>query len=133
MSDSGGLKCGNDWDGKRTFGLGLGVRVRIKNISRILNFFSENFSRNLFLNLKIFKRFLSFFREFFFQLWLALNLPVMCVVTKIDMTPPNVMKETLSVLGKLLRSSGVRKLPLLVQEQKHAGESFFTYNMTHIS
>lgn len=51
---------------------------------------------------------------------LALNLPVMCVVTKIDMTPPNVMKETLSVLGKLLRSSGVRKLPLLVQEHKHA-------------
>ena len=53
---------------------------------------------------------------------LALNLPVMCVVTKIDMTPPNVMKETLSVLGKLLRSSGVRKLPLLVQEHKHAGK-----------
>ena len=55
---------------------------------------------------------------------LALNLPVMCVVTKIDMTPPNVMKETLSVLGKLLRSSGVRKLPLLVQEHKHAGKYF---------
>ena len=54
---------------------------------------------------------------------LALNLPVMCVVTKIDMTPPNVMKETLSVLGKLLRSSGVRKLPLLVQEHKHAGKN----------
>ena len=54
---------------------------------------------------------------------LALNLPVMCVVTKIDMTPPNVMKETLSVLGKLLRSSGVRKLPLLVQEHKHAGNN----------
>lgn len=51
---------------------------------------------------------------------LALNLPVMCVVTKIDMTPPNVMKETLSVLGKLLKSSGVRKIPLLVQEHKHA-------------
>lgn len=56
---------------------------------------------------------------------LALNLPVMCVVTKIDMTPPNVMKETLSVLGKLLRSSGVRKLPLLVQEHKHAGTDLF--------
>lgn len=37
------------------------------------------------------------------------------------MTPPNVMKETLSVLGKLLKSSGVRKIPLLVQEHKHAG------------
>jgi len=51
---------------------------------------------------------------------LALNLPVMCVVTKIDMCPPNVLKETLSVLGKLLKSSGVKKIPLLVQEHKHA-------------
>ena len=53
---------------------------------------------------------------------LALNLPVMCVVTKIDMCPPNVLKETLSVLAKLLKSSGVKKIPLLVQEHKHAGK-----------
>ena len=52
---------------------------------------------------------------------IALNLPVLCVVTKIDQTSPNIIKETLSGLGKLLKSNGVRKIPLLVQEEKHAG------------
>ena len=38
------------------------------------------------------------------------------------------MKETLSVLGKLLKSSGVRKIPLLVQEHKHAGKFLMNWD-----
>jgi GTPase len=50
---------------------------------------------------------------------IALNLPVLCVVTKIDQTSPNIIKETISGLGKLLKSNGIRKIPLLVQEDRH--------------
>ena len=43
----------------------------------------------------------------------------MVVVTKIDQTNDFVTKETLSNLGKLLKSQSVRKIPLLVNERSH--------------
>jgi GTPase len=46
---------------------------------------------------------------------LALNVPVFVVVTKIDMCPPNVLAETLSLLQRILKSPGCRKVPMLVQ------------------
>lgn len=46
---------------------------------------------------------------------LALNVPVFVVITKIDMCPPNVLKETLNLLMKILKSPGCRKIPVLVQ------------------
>lgn len=46
---------------------------------------------------------------------LALGVPVFVVVTKIDMAPPNVLQETMKLLQRILRSPGVRKIPLLVQ------------------
>jgi len=46
---------------------------------------------------------------------LALGVPVFVVVTKIDMAPANVLQETMKILQKILRSSGCRKIPLLVQ------------------
>lgn len=49
---------------------------------------------------------------------LALQVPVYVVVTKIDMCPPNVLQGTLKLLQKILRSAGVRKIPLLVQNQE---------------
>jgi len=48
---------------------------------------------------------------------LALGVPVFAVVTKIDMAPPNVLQETMRILQRILRSQGVRKIPLLVQNQ----------------
>ncbi|KAF2363867.1 Transcription factor GTP-binding domain [Trinorchestia longiramus] len=48
---------------------------------------------------------------------LALNVPVMVVVTKIDMCPPNVMQDTLRLLHKILKSAGCRKVPLLVRSE----------------
>ncbi|CAF1273529.1 unnamed protein product [Adineta ricciae] len=46
---------------------------------------------------------------------LALGVPVFVVVTKIDMAPPNVLQETMKLLQRILRSPGVRKIPLLIQ------------------
>lgn len=46
---------------------------------------------------------------------LALGVPVFVVVTKIDMAPGNVLQETMRLLQRILRSPGVRKIPLVVQ------------------
>lgn len=48
---------------------------------------------------------------------MALGVPVFVVVTKIDMAPPNVLQETMKILRRILRSQGVQKIPLLVQNQ----------------
>ncbi|KAJ1993038.1 hypothetical protein GGI25_002518 [Coemansia spiralis] len=48
---------------------------------------------------------------------LALNVPVFVVITKIDMCPPMVLDATLKQLTKVLRSSGCRKLPLIVNDR----------------
>eukprot|EP00004_Rigifila_ramosa_P011212 TRINITY_DN2376_c0_g1_i1.p1 TRINITY_DN2376_c0_g1~~TRINITY_DN2376_c0_g1_i1.p1 ORF type:complete len:767 (+),score=201.43 TRINITY_DN2376_c0_g1_i1:2457-4757(+) len=46
---------------------------------------------------------------------LALKVPVVVCVTKIDICPPQVLKETLDHLQRLLKSPGARKLPLIVR------------------
>ena len=48
---------------------------------------------------------------------LALNVPVFVVVTKIDMCPANVLQDTLSLLIKILKSPGCRKIPVLVSNK----------------
>ncbi|KAJ3182147.1 Short integuments 2, mitochondrial [Gaertneriomyces sp. JEL0708] len=45
---------------------------------------------------------------------LALQVPVFIVVTKIDMCPKNVLESTLSQLTKILKSSGCRKVPVMI-------------------
>ncbi|GAA97731.1 uncharacterized protein L969DRAFT_106089 [Mixia osmundae IAM 14324] len=47
---------------------------------------------------------------------LALSIPVICVVTKIDMTPRNVLETTLKQLCKILRSPGCRRTPVFVHD-----------------
>lgn len=49
---------------------------------------------------------------------LALNVPVMVVITKIDICPPHVLQETLSQLNKILRSPGARKIPIFVKDME---------------
>ena len=49
---------------------------------------------------------------------LALKIPLFVVVTKIDSTPPNVLENTMKVLLKILKSSGCRKSPLVIQTQE---------------
>jgi len=46
---------------------------------------------------------------------LALKVPVFVVVTKIDMCPENVMKDTLVQLKRMLKSPGCRKVPVVVR------------------
>lgn len=46
---------------------------------------------------------------------LALRVPVFIVVTKIDMCPSNILKETIQQLKKVLKSPGCKKIPIVVR------------------
>ncbi|XP_071443464.1 GTP-binding protein 1 [Hetaerina americana] len=46
---------------------------------------------------------------------LALSVPVFVVVTKIDMCPANILADTLSLLLRVLKSPGCRKVPVIVR------------------
>ncbi|GAA5862623.1 hypothetical protein JCM8547_003492 [Rhodosporidiobolus lusitaniae] len=53
---------------------------------------------------------------------LALSLPVVCIVTKVDMTPANVYEQTIKQLVKILKSPGCRKKPVFVNDHGMACE-----------
>lgn len=49
---------------------------------------------------------------------LALHIPFMFVVTKIDMAPDNVFQENMAMLKKIVKSSAVKRTPLVVQSEE---------------
>ncbi|KAF2475147.1 uncharacterized protein BDR25DRAFT_322488 [Lindgomyces ingoldianus] len=49
---------------------------------------------------------------------LALNVPVMVVITKIDICPPQILEQTISQLTKILKSPGARKIPIFVKNRE---------------
>ncbi|KAM4062636.1 elongation factor tu GTP binding domain-containing protein [Hirsutella rhossiliensis] len=49
---------------------------------------------------------------------LALNVPVMVVVTKIDICPPNILEETIAQITKIMRSPGARKVPTFIKNRE---------------
>ena len=51
---------------------------------------------------------------------LALNVPIAVCVTKIDMTPPNILKQTIDMLVKVLKSPGCRRIPVFVNTPQQA-------------
>ncbi|KAK7472562.1 hypothetical protein VKT23_000677 [Stygiomarasmius scandens] len=53
---------------------------------------------------------------------LALSVPIVVCVTKIDMTPANVMAETIKQVVKILKSPGCRKIPVFVKSSEAAVE-----------
>ncbi|KAJ7287523.1 GTP-binding protein 1 [Mycena rebaudengoi] len=53
---------------------------------------------------------------------LALSVPVVVCITKIDMTPPNVLAETIKQVVKILKSPGCRKNPVFVKTVETAVE-----------
>ncbi|GJN90875.1 hypothetical protein Rhopal_003889-T1 [Rhodotorula paludigena] len=53
---------------------------------------------------------------------LALSLPVVVVITKVDMTPAPVYEQTVKQLVKILRSPGCRKKPVFVNDEGMACE-----------
>ena len=46
---------------------------------------------------------------------LALNVPVMVVVTKIDICPPQILAQTITQLTRILKSPGARKVPIFIK------------------
>ena len=48
---------------------------------------------------------------------LALRVPVYVVITKIDMCPDNILKETLQQVKKILKSPGAKKIPIVVRNE----------------
>ncbi|KAL6310337.1 P-loop containing nucleoside triphosphate hydrolase protein [Sparassis latifolia] len=53
---------------------------------------------------------------------LALNVPVVVCITKIDMTPPNVLEKTIQQVTKIMKSPGCRKTPVFVKSFETAVE-----------
>lgn len=49
---------------------------------------------------------------------LALNVPVMVVITKIDICPPNILEETIKQITKILKSPGARKIPIFIRDRE---------------
>ncbi|KAL9101379.1 MAG: hypothetical protein Q9163_003360 [Psora crenata] len=46
---------------------------------------------------------------------LALNVPVMVVITKIDICPPQILDQTITQLTRILKSPGARKIPVFIK------------------
>lgn len=46
---------------------------------------------------------------------LALNVPVMVVITKIDICPPQILEQTITQLTRILKSPGARKIPIFIK------------------
>ncbi|CAE6435062.1 unnamed protein product [Rhizoctonia solani] len=53
---------------------------------------------------------------------LALSVPVIVTITKIDMTPANVLQDTIKQVIKILKSPGCRKTPVFVKSMEQAVE-----------
>jgi GTPase len=49
---------------------------------------------------------------------LALNVPVMVVITKIDICPPQILQNTITQLSKILKSPGARKIPIFIKNRE---------------
>ena len=49
---------------------------------------------------------------------LALNVPVMVVITKIDICPPHILQQTITQLTKILKSPGARKIPIFIKNRE---------------
>ncbi|CAK7222072.1 hypothetical protein SCUCBS95973_004717 [Sporothrix curviconia] len=45
---------------------------------------------------------------------LALNVPIMVVITKIDICPPNILAETIKQIKGVLKSPGAKKIPIFI-------------------
>ncbi|SZF00762.1 unnamed protein product [Blumeria hordei] len=46
---------------------------------------------------------------------LALNVPVMVIITKIDICPPKILEQTIQQITRILKSPGARKVPIFIK------------------
>ncbi|KAF5877163.1 putative gtp-binding protein 1 protein [Botrytis fragariae] len=49
---------------------------------------------------------------------LALNVPVMVVITKIDICPPQILEQTIKQITGILKSPGARKIPTFIKNRE---------------
>lgn len=49
---------------------------------------------------------------------LALNIPIMVVITKIDICPPNILEETITQIKKIMKSPDARKIPTFIRNRE---------------
>lgn len=49
---------------------------------------------------------------------LALNVPVMVVITKVDICPPNILEQTITQVRKILKSPGANKIPVFIKNRE---------------
>ncbi|KAI2468983.1 P-loop containing nucleoside triphosphate hydrolase protein [Annulohypoxylon bovei var. microspora] len=49
---------------------------------------------------------------------LALNVPIMVVITKIDICPPNILEQTIQQITKILKSPAARKMPIFINDRE---------------
>jgi GTPase len=49
---------------------------------------------------------------------LALNVPVMVVITKIDICPPQILEQTITQITRVLKSPGARKIPIFIKNRE---------------
>lgn len=49
---------------------------------------------------------------------MALKIPMFVVVTKIDLAPENIYKDTINTIFKILKGSACNLKPILVQDEK---------------
>jgi len=49
---------------------------------------------------------------------LALNVPVMVVITKIDICPPHILEQTITQITRILKSPGARKIPIFIKNRE---------------
>ena len=54
---------------------------------------------------------------------LALNVPVMVVITKIDICPPQILQQTITQLTRILKSPGAKKIPIFVKNRDQTIET----------
>ena len=54
---------------------------------------------------------------------LALNVPVMVVITKIDICPPQILQQTITQLTRILKSPGAKKIPIFIKNRDQTIET----------
>ena len=53
-------------------------------------------------------------------LTLALALPFFIVITKIDLAPPKILKDSINSIGRILKSANVRRMPYMIKNEEEA-------------
>lgn len=49
---------------------------------------------------------------------ISLNIPVLVVITKIDMCPANILQQTIKQVTKILKSPAARKIPIFIKNEE---------------